>query len=101
MTVSLIVHYTTPDDAAEFERHYLDVHAPLVEKVPGVQSWSSARVVAAADGGDTPVYRIATLLFADQEALQTALATPEGQATAADYQQIAPAGSRMFIAAVD
>lgn len=101
MTVSLIVHYATPDDSAEFERHYLEVHAPLVERVPGLQSWSSARVVAAADGGDTSVYRIATLLFADQDALQTALATPEGRATAADYQQIAPAGSRMFIAAVD
>ena len=35
------------------------------------------------------------------DALQQALATDEGKATGQDYGQIAPPGSRMFIAAVD
>ena len=36
-----------------------------------------------------------------QEAIGAALATDEGKATAADFGQIAPPGSRMFVAQVD
>ena len=48
-----------------------------------------------------PYHRIAELYFEDQAALQAALGSDEGKATARDYGQIAPSGSRMFIAAVD
>jgi uncharacterized protein (TIGR02118 family) len=101
MTVKLVVLYAQPDDPDAFDRHYLGVHGPLVEKIPGLQRFEGARLVAAADGGEMTYFRIAELWFADQDALQTALATDEGKATAADYQQIAPSGSRMFVAAVD
>jgi uncharacterized protein (TIGR02118 family) len=101
MPVKLVVLYTQPDDAEAFDRHYLDVHVPLAEKLPGLQRFEGARLVAAADGGEQTYFRIAELWFADQEALSTGLASPEGQATAADYQRIAPPGSRMFVAAVD
>jgi hypothetical protein len=33
--------------------------------------------------------------------MNTALGSPEGQATAADYQKIAPTGSRMFVKLLD
>jgi hypothetical protein len=36
-----------------------------------------------------------------QAALQAALASDEGRATAADYQKIAPPGSRMFTEILD
>jgi uncharacterized protein (TIGR02118 family) len=101
MTVKLVVLYTQPDDADEFDAHYLSVHGPLVEKIPGLQRFEGARIVAAADGGEQTYFRQAELYFSDMDALGAALATDEGKATAADYQQIAPAGSRMFIAAVD
>ncbi len=101
MTVKLVVHYTQPEDADEFDRHYLGVHGPLVEKIPGLQRWEGARVGVAADGGDVDVFRTAELYFADQAALQAALGSDEGKATAADYQQIAPPGSRMYIATLD
>jgi hypothetical protein len=57
--------------------------------------------VAAADGGEATYFRIAELYFSDQAAMQSALGSEQGKATAADYQQIAPPGSRMFVAAVD
>ncbi len=101
MTIKLVVLYTQPDDADAFEQHYVGVHAPLVEKVPGLQRWESARVVAAPDGGEQTYFRMAELYFGDQEALQAALGSAEGQATSADFQQIAPPGSRMFIGVVD
>jgi hypothetical protein len=33
--------------------------------------------------------------------MQAGFGSPEGGATAADYQEIAPPGSRMFVAVVD
>lgn len=101
MTMQLIVLYTHPEDVEAFESHYRDVHAPLVDAVPGLDHWQSGRIVAAPDGGEQQYYRIAQLSFADQETLQAALGSPEGHATAADFQSIAPAGSRMYVVAKD
>jgi uncharacterized protein (TIGR02118 family) len=101
MTVKLVVLYTQPEDADGFETHYLGVHGPLVLSIPGLQRFEGARIVAAADGGEQTYFRIAELYFTDQAAMQAALGSDEGKATAADYQQIAPPGSRMFVAAVD
>jgi uncharacterized protein (TIGR02118 family) len=101
MTVKLVVLYTQPDDPDGFDEHYLGVHAPLVEAVPGLQRFEGARLVAAADGGEQTYFRIAELYFADQSALESALGSSEGKATAADFQKIAPPGSRMFIADLD
>lgn len=101
MTVKLVVLYTQPDDAAGFDEHYLGQHGPLVDAVPGLERWEGARFVAAADGGEQTYFRIAELYFTDEAAMQAALASDEGRATAADYQQIAPPGSRMFVAALD
>ena len=42
MTVKLVALYTQPEDVAAFDAHYRDVHAPLVEKVPGLQRWELA-----------------------------------------------------------
>jgi uncharacterized protein (TIGR02118 family) len=101
MTVKLVVLYTQPDDAAAFDAHYLGVHGPLVDKLPGLVRWESAQLVAAADGGELTYHRQAELYFADQTALEAALGSDAGAATVADYGQIAPPGSRIFIAAVD
>jgi uncharacterized protein (TIGR02118 family) len=101
MTVKLVVLYTHPDDADAFDRHYLDVHMPLANKLPGLQRAETGRIVTALDGGEQTYYRVAELYFADQPALGAAFSSAEGKATAADYQQIAPPGSRMFVEALD
>jgi uncharacterized protein (TIGR02118 family) len=101
MTVKLVVLYTQPDDADSFDEHYLGVHGPLVLNIPGLRRFEGARFVAAPDGGEQTYFRIAELYFSDLEGLRAGLASDEGKATAADYQQIAPPGSRMFIATVD
>jgi uncharacterized protein (TIGR02118 family) len=101
MTVKLVVLYTHPDDPEAFDRHYLDTHVPLVSKIPGLQRAETGRLVAALDRGEHTYYRAAELYFADQAALEAAFGSDEGKVTAADYQQIAPPGSRMFVQAVD
>src|ERR1700712_5177741 len=65
MTIKLGVLSTQPDDADAFDNPYLGVHAPLVEKVPGLQRWESARIVAAPDGGEQTYFRMAELYFGD------------------------------------
>ena len=79
----------------------LDTHMPLVSKIPGLQRAESGRFVAALDGSEQTYYRVAELYFADQKALAAAFGTDEGKATSADYQQIAPPGSRMFVEVLD
>jgi uncharacterized protein (TIGR02118 family) len=101
MTVKLVVLYTSPGDPEAFDRHYFDVHMPLVHKVPGLQRAETGRIVRALDGGEQTYYRVTALYFADQDTLKAALGSAEGRATAADYRQIAPPGSRMFIEATD
>jgi uncharacterized protein (TIGR02118 family) len=101
MTVKLVVLYTHPDDTDAFDRHYLGIHMPLVAKVPGLQRAETGRFTAALDRGEQTYYRAAELYFADQQALEQGLGSAEGKATAADYRQIAPPGSRMFVEALD
>jgi uncharacterized protein (TIGR02118 family) len=101
MTVKLVVLYTQPDDPAAFDEHYLGVHMPLAEKIPGLQRAETGKFVMALDGGEQTFYRSAELYFADQAALDAAFGSPEGGATAQDYGQIAPPGSRMFIEVLD
>jgi uncharacterized protein (TIGR02118 family) len=101
VTVKLVVLYTQPSDPDAFDRHYLGTHMPLVRQVPGLQRAESGRFTTALDGSEQTYHRIAELYFADQSALQAGFGSAEGQATAADYQQIAPPGSRMFIELID
>jgi uncharacterized protein (TIGR02118 family) len=101
MTVKLVVLYTQPEDPAAFDEHYLGVHMPLVSKIPGLQRAESSKLTAALDGGEHTYYRMAVLYFADDAAMGAGFGSPEGSATAADYGQIAPPGSRMYVAAVD
>jgi uncharacterized protein (TIGR02118 family) len=101
VTVKLVVLYTPPSDADAFDRQYLGTHMPLVHAIPGLQRAESGRIVTALDGGEQTYYRMAELYFADQAALEAAFGSDEGKATAADYQKIAPPGSRMFVQNLD
>ena len=101
MTVKLVVLYTQPADTEAFDRHYLDTHMPLVHKIPGLQRTETGRFTAAVDGGEVTYYRCAELYFPEEETFSTAFQSEEGAAAAADYQQIAPPGSRMFAEILD
>jgi uncharacterized protein (TIGR02118 family) len=101
MTVKLIVMYTQPEDPAAFDEHYLGVHMPLVAKIPGLQRAETGKISAVLDGGEQTYYRVAELYFADQAAMGAGFGSAEGGATAQDYAQIAPPGSRMLVEIID
>jgi len=95
--VKLVVAYGPPEDPAAFDAHYASTHAPLAEKIPNLRRFEAGKVVGTPDGSAAPYYLIAELCFDDAEALQAALATEEGQATAADVATFASGGATMMI----
>lgn len=69
------IQYAVPEDPAAFDEHYFSRHLALVEPVPELRrlTWSKPRPLA----GPHSVYLVAQLDFADGEAMQTALASPQ------------------------
>src|SRR5690349_13035903 len=61
----LTVCYGHPADPAAFDAHYTSTHVPLVEKLPGLDSFTH-RHCASLDGSQPPYFLIAELGFASQ-----------------------------------
>ena len=101
MTLKLVVLYAQPSDPDAFDRQYLGTHMPLVHAIPGLQRAESGRIATYLDAGEKTYYRVTELYFADEQALEAAFGSDEGKAASADYAQIAPPGSRMFVQTVD
>lgn len=87
--MKLTVLYSPPAQVEEFEEHYLGVHVPLAQSMPGVARVETSKVMAAADGSPSPYHRIADLYWADGEAMQASLGSEEGRATGQDAMELA------------
>jgi uncharacterized protein (TIGR02118 family) len=83
-----IVLWGTPQDPDEFNRHYQEVHIPLVRKLPGLRRYTLSRNAAHVRGGD-PWYLVAELDWDDMASLREAFESPAGQATATDVANLA------------
>jgi len=83
----LAVHYTKPDDPAGFDEHYRSVHLPLAQAVPGA-SWEMTRWTSTPRGGEPAYYLSAVATFADDDAMQQALRSPEMMAASKDAAQL-------------
>ena len=88
-----LVLWDTPEDPDGFERHYREVHIPLVKKIPGIRRYTFSRDMVPVRGDR--YYRIAEVDFDDLTALRQAFASPEGRAAASDVDTLASiAGAR-------
>jgi len=76
-TARFLVLWGTPQDQAFFERHYREIHVPLVKKLPGVRRYTFSRDAAPVRGD-----------LYDLTALRQAFASPEGRAAAADVDTL-------------
>lgn len=92
----LTVAYGHPSDPTAFDDHYATTHAALARKVPGVREFI-ARRCASLDATPPPYYLIVQLGFDSAENIQTGLASPEGQAAAADLANFADGGATLFV----
>jgi uncharacterized protein (TIGR02118 family) len=101
MSVKLTVIYENPKDPAAFEKHYAEVHAALVGKIPNVKRVELAKVLPKEDGSPTPAYRTADLYFEDYATACAALASPEGHATAGDAVHLGTGGVRFLLSEIE
>lgn len=86
------VLYGTPADPAEFDRYYADVHIPIARKMRGLVRWTLTKPDRQ-QGDLENVYLIADLYAETREQLDAILASPEGQAAAADVAKFATGGA--------
>ncbi|MGH2568437.1 MAG: EthD family reductase, partial [Bacteroidota bacterium] len=91
--------YKAPDNQQEFDQHYNDIHTPFVKKMPGLRKLEIARITGAPIG-EPKHYLITEMYFDSQDALNAAMASPEGKATARDVISFAGNLITMFFAEV-
>ena len=99
MTARFLAVYETPADPGAFDRHYRQVHIPLLRRLPGLRRYTVSRDVTALHG--EPYYLVAELDWDTMAELRAAFASPEGRATADDaarLQELAPVRRMIFTA---
>jgi len=85
----LIAIYRKPADPAAFERHYAEVHTPIVKSIPGLAKLVLNRSTPPPWGGDAAFYLIAEMHFPDAATFNAAMASPENRAAGKDLRQFA------------
>ena len=88
----ILVLYNQPSDPAAFDRYYFATHIPLAKTIPGLRSYTINSASPVVIAGNQPPYLIAQLEFDSMAAMQAAMASPQGQATAADVANFAQSG---------
>ena len=84
----LIALYRKPSDPAEFDKHYFEVHIPLVRKFPGLKKLEVTRVTGAPIG-EAKFHLVAEMYFDSRDAMDAALASAEGKAVTRDIMSFA------------
>ena len=93
----LVALYKTPADPAAFDAYYHTTHLPLAKTIPGLTGYDISKGAVAGMGADSGLHLVATLHFGSMEAIGAAMASPEGQATAADLANFAGAGVEVIM----
>lgn len=87
----LVASYNHPEDPEKFLDHYKNVHSKLALNQKGIRNFEWG-VVTSLDGAKTPHFLIAVCDWDSKDAMLADMATPEGQAGAADLENFAQAG---------
>jgi uncharacterized protein (TIGR02118 family) len=86
--VTLIALYTKPSDPAEFDKHFYDIHLPLVRSVPGLSRVDVTRITGA-PFGEARFYLMEELVFESQRVMDTAMSSAQGKSVARDVMGFA------------
>lgn len=95
--IKLTVLYGHPSDPEAFEAYYANTHTPLALTMKGHDRVELTKFMSTPDGGPAAYYRMAEFWFATPEAMQATMASPEGQATAADLSNFASGGVTFLV----
>ncbi|MBC7633369.1 EthD family reductase [Aeromicrobium sp.] len=93
----ITILYGAPADPEAFERHYTEVHVPLASTLPGLRRFTRSHPLGMGSAAPAPYFFfVAELWFDDEDALKSALKSPEMAETAADAQTFDVASMTMF-----
>ncbi len=93
-----IAMYKRPVDPAEFDRYYYATHVPLAKRIPGLRKYEVTAGPVTTPAGASPYHLVALLTVDSVAAINAALESAQGQATAADLPNFATGGVELFIA---
>jgi uncharacterized protein (TIGR02118 family) len=100
MQTKLTVLYGHPTNSSAFEKYYAQTHLPIAGKMTGFTRVELSKALPGPDGAKGPFYRMAEFWFESPAALQACMASPEGQATAADLPNFATGGVALLVSEV-
>lgn len=84
----MLALYRAPEDIDGFLKHYREVHVPLVRQLPGLVDVTITRVTKTLVG-EPGTFLLAEMSFTDDDALKTALRSPENAACGKDAMALA------------
>lgn len=93
----LVALYKTPADPTAFDAYYHATHLPLAKTIPGLTGYDISHGPGAGMGGPSGLRLVATLHFALMADIAAAMASPQGQATAADLANFASGGVEVMM----
>ena len=90
---TLTAIYRTPENKEEFDKHYREVHTPLVEQMEGLLkmevAWVERMLTPPNETLIAQPHLICTMYFRDSDALKAAMKSPGGVAAAKDLMSFA------------
>jgi uncharacterized protein (TIGR02118 family) len=98
--VKLVCLYQRPPDQEAFDKHYDEVHTPLVKQLANLHKVEVARVTGA-PRGESPYYLICEMYWESREQMDADMASPEMRAVGKDARAFAGDILTMHIAEVE
>ncbi len=81
-----LVHRRSDLDSESFRKYWREIHAQIARKIPGLRKYIQHHALPSPDGSPPAYDGIAEIWWDDQEAMEKAFASPEGQAVFADLE---------------
>jgi uncharacterized protein (TIGR02118 family) len=82
--VKITITFGPPADPDAFAHHYVETHAPLVRRLPGLRAYEFGRALTNFDGSAPDAFWVVSLTFDDEAAMHAAFASPAGAKTVED-----------------
>ena len=98
--IKLVALFKRPEEVEEFDRHYGEVHSPLMSRVPGLERMEVTRNIQAFRG-EPPYHLVAEMYFRDRSSFDAAMASEENRAAGKDLMNFARDVVTMFYGEVE
>jgi uncharacterized protein (TIGR02118 family) len=86
--IKLVALYRKATDQEAFDKHYFDVHLPLIKKSPGLRKLEITKI-SGAPFGEAKFQWMAEMYYDSMDSMNAANASPEGRAAAKDVMSFA------------